>query len=186
MSENPNMPNDSIPTNSNGAARWRICLHEAGHAVAGRVLLGQSTKAIVFDDTYGVAYVGNQEVISTNEEALTIAAGKAAEALIGTCPPPGFAPAPPLATTYRESATALLEEIKTTAVSDAVKLAHWSILYCENRPHRWARNYYHLMDRADEFVKEHKEEIVKVATGLFAQGIVTLPAKPEEGMANAD
>ena len=169
-------------------ARWRICLHEAGHAVAAHQLINQKVTAVVFDCNYGVAYqdVGKDH-IDTTEDALVVAAGKAAMTLSSAYPPPHFAPTTLLEFAYPEVASVLLGDIKATAVSDAVKLAQWAIRHVEDRPNRWARNYYRLMDQAESFIQDHQLEIVEVATGLFARGIITLPAAPaKEGKTNAD
>lgn len=173
--------NDPPTINAPGEciARWRICLHEAGHAVAMRHNADQKVTAVVFDRHYGAAYQdGREDHVGTVEDALVTAAGKAAEMLVTSCPPPHFAPPPSLKATHPEVVEMLLGDIKATAVSDAVKLARWSIRHVEDRPHRWARNYYLLMERADAFVREHQYEIVEIATGLYARGIITLPASP--------
>jgi len=49
------------------------------------------------------------------------------------------------------------------------------------------RNYYWLCDQADLFVRNHRPEIVKIATELYVRGIITLPAAPaKEGNPNVD
>jgi hypothetical protein len=157
----------------------RTCLHEAGHAVAVRHLLKQDSTPAIFDNVSGAAYYnGATEEINTTDEAIMIAAGKVAGFLAQQYPPPDLPPAPPLTTTYPEQTTVLLEDIKAPGMSDAVRLAKWAVRDVEDRPHRWARNYYLLMDKTELFVRDHQQEIVEVATELFTHGIFRLPAAP--------
>ena len=44
-------------------ARWRVCLHEAGHAVAGQRLLKRTARAVVHDSQVGAAYIDRDNVV---------------------------------------------------------------------------------------------------------------------------
>jgi hypothetical protein len=154
-------------------------MHEAGHAVAVRHLLKKNATPVVFNDEWGAAYhTGGTEVIATTDEAVMIAAGGAAEALVRPNLPPSLPPAPPLTTTYPELANDLLNDIKATGLSDDVRLARWVIRGIEGRPYRWVRTYELLMDKTDMFIRENSDEIVRVARDLYTQGMIRLPAEP--------
>lgn len=172
-----NVPATAASRPGANIARWRIRLHEAGHAVAGYRLANQKVLAVVFDSNHGAAYPdGYEGHVVTVEDAIFIAAGQAAESLAHSYPEPRVEPAAPLATTYPEVAAVLMNQIRAESVSDAVILAQWAIRHVEDRPHRWARNYYLLVNKAEAFVREHQQEIVEVAAGLYARGIITLQA----------
>ena len=165
--------------------RWKVCLHEAGHAVAGKVLFKHSTKAIVFDDDCGAAYCDYDGTRPRSfEGALTTAAGDAAHALADLHSQPQVPPAPAMVVAYPEEATPLRAQLLKECVPDAVALARWCIGGIETQPDRWANRLHWIRREARLFVARHQQEIVQVATGLFAQGIVTVPAEPakEEGM----
>ena len=188
-------------------ARWKVSLHEVGHAVAAIRLLGfESVRAFVFDHQQGAAYFDLGEELNSEEEAVAIAAGKAGELLAQTHPVPMLAsrsallssvasppsptaspspspPSPPvpvpLTIAYPESVAPLLKQAKESPTDD-VRLARWSIRYVESRPQRWMKNYYGVCRRAEAFVREHELEIVEAATRLFERGIVTVPVEPAE------
>ena len=48
----------------------------------------------------------------------------------------------------------------------------------------WAVRHEWVMSSAEEFVEEHRREILEVATGLFTRGIIAIPAQPEKGVAH--
>jgi hypothetical protein len=76
-----------------GVRRWKTCLHEAGHAVAGHRLLKRTVKATVYDDGTGATYYYRQETAPRSfEEALTVAAGPAAGQLAESYAPPQPSP----------------------------------------------------------------------------------------------
>jgi hypothetical protein len=162
------------------AERWRISLHEGGHAVAGRRLLGQTARAVVYDDNCGAAYTGSGGVeAQLFEDALTIAAGPAAEALAADVAPPSLPSAPPLEATYGEGAKFIKEDMRRS-LRDPVIIARWCIAGVEGEPDRWANRFFWLQREAAIFVAMHRRAIVQAATDLFAHGIVTLPAEPAQ------
>ena len=72
-------------------AKWRVCVHEVGHLVAGSVLLKRPSQAMVFGDGSdgGVAYLGCKSFALSDDEAIAVAAGAIAEhTLSGKYPPP--------------------------------------------------------------------------------------------------
>jgi len=88
-----------------GVRRWKTCLHEAGHAVAGRHLLKRATGAAVFGNGSGVANLGNgADVPVSFREAMAAAAGEAAESLADKYAPPEVPLPVPLETAYPEIA----------------------------------------------------------------------------------
>jgi len=182
--------NDTMPApttaDERAASRWRISLHEGGHAIAGRRLLKQTARAVVYDDNCGAAYVGNGVEARSFEESLTIAAGPAAEALAVDVAPPAVPPAPPLEVTYGEKAAFIKNDIRES-LPDPVVIARWCIAGIEKEPDRWAKRFYWLRCEAEMFVAAHKQAIVRAATDLFTRGIITLPAEPaQKGIEHVD
>lgn len=162
-------------------ARWRAALHESGHVVAGRRLLGRTTRAAVFADGGGIADMGGgSPVPQSDAEALSVAAGIAAGVLADNCPPPQVLMSPPVETRYPQLAARLKTE-RQTIISDDTAIARWCIEGVESRPHRWARRHDWIHDQAASFVDAHKLEIFEVATALFGRGVITLPAEPAKG-----
>lgn len=157
-------------------ARWKTCLHEAGHAVAGRVLLKRSATAVVYDDDRGAAYLGNDgQIPRTFEDALVIAAGPEAEALADLYAPPPTPPPAPLTVTHPRGTAPLIAQMRES-LPDAVVIARWCIRGIENQPDRWAKRHCWIHREAQFFVGRHQQEIVEVAKQLFSSGLMTLPA----------
>lgn len=174
----PPAPDDQ-PTERAGVtvvARWRTCLHEAGHAVVGRALLGHTTRAAVFDDGWGVADVGDGGGVPVSDEsAFAVAAGPAAESLAEDYPHPQTAASQPLEIRYPATSVCVKARAEA-AMTDDVALARWCIAGFESRPLRWSRRYDWVYEQADALIARHEVEIVAVATSLFTCGIATLPA----------
>jgi len=157
-------------------ARWRVCLHEASHAVAGRHVFKQTTRAAVFSNDSGVADTGSGAGVPISfKGVLVTAAGHAAEHLARAYPPPQVALPVPLELTYPEHVKPLKEQLRQS-LPDAVAIARWCIGGIEKQPERWANRFHWIHREARLFVVRHQREIVEVATGLFARGIITLPA----------
>ena len=168
-------------------ARWRTCLHEAGHAVAGRALLGDTARAVVFGDDCGGAYLGSDaSALATFEQALAVAAGPAAEMLASRYTPPDGAPAKALETAYGEPAAALRKELRESP-TDAAAVARWCIAGVEDQPERWVNRFHWIHREARLFVAGHRDQVVETAAALYGRGIVTLPAEPaEKGVERVD
>ena len=162
-------------------ARWRVCLHEAGHAAAGRHFFKRTTRAVVFSNASGVADTGGggADVPTSFKGALVTAAGRAAERLVTAYPPPQVALPVPLEVAYPEPAAHLMADIPIL-MTDGVAVARWCIEGRETQPDVWAKRHDWVRDAAEDFVAEHQQEIVEAAMGLFARGILTLPAQAEE------
>ena len=158
--------------------RWKTSLHEAGHAVAGRVAMKRTVRAAVYEAGIGAAYLDIESVPRTFEEALAVAAGPAAEALAENhMPPQASPPPPPLTTTHAYAVAPLVAQLRWSP-RDAVAIARWCIRGIEDQPDRWAKRFYWIRREADIFVARHRQEIVDVAADLYEQGIVTLEAEP--------
>lgn len=159
-------------------ARWRLCLHEAGHAVAGRVLLSNTARAVVFDDGCGAAYMGDDRTGADGfERVLAIAAGPAAESLADRYTPPESAPAPALEATCPELAAELKRDLGQWP-TDEQRIARWCIAWIEDQPERWVNRFHWIHHEARLFVAAHEGQIVQTAAVLYGRGIVTLPAEP--------
>jgi len=157
--------------------RWRTSLHEAGHGVAGRVLLNCAVKAVVYEADVGAAYLELEAAVPrTFQEVLMIAVGPAAETLVDGHAPPLESPPPPLTEAYPEEAAPLVSQLRQSP-SDAVRIAQWCVRGIECQPERWAKRFYWIHREADLFVARHQREIVEVAAGLYQRGIVTLEAE---------
>lgn len=161
-----------------GTRRWKTCLHEAGHAVAGHWLLKRRVKAAVYEADVGEAYLDIEAAVPrTFEEALSVAAGPAAEELADDMTPPQASPpAPALTVTHAEAVAPLVAQLRQSP-RDAVALALWCIRGIEGEPERWAKRFYWIRREAGLFVACHRQEIVAVAAELYARGIVTLEAE---------
>ena len=159
-------------------ARWRTCLHEAGHAVAGQALSTRPVKAAVYDDNLGAAYLDFSGVPRTFEEALAVAAGPAAEELAELHAPPQATPPVALAVAYPERTGPLMAQLRES-LSDTVAIARWCIGGIENQPDRWAKRPCWIHREARFFVSQHQHEIVEVAKRLFGTGLATLPVESE-------
>lgn len=161
------------------ARRWKTCLHEAGHIVAGRTALKRTVKAVVYNDGVGAAYLEiDGGLPRTFEEALAVAAGSEAEALAEAhAPPEASQPAPALTTTDSQSVKPMVTQLRRSP-SDAVALAQWCIRGIENEPDRWAKRCYWIRREANLFVARHQQQIVDAAKGLYANGFTTLEAEP--------
>jgi hypothetical protein len=162
-------------------------MHEAGHAVTGRVAMKRAVRAVVYDDNVGVAYLAIDGAIPRRfEEAVAVAAGPAAEALADLhTPPEESPPSPPLAATHPHAVAPLVAQLRQSP-SDAAAIAQWCIRGIENEPERWTKRFYWIHREAQIFVARHRREIVDVATGLFTCGIVTLPARPGSKVAQVE
>jgi hypothetical protein len=158
--------------------RWKTCLHEAGHAVAGRLPLKRTIKAVVYSDDVGAAYLEiDGGIPRTFEEALAVAAGPAAESLADQYAAPQVQPAPALEAAYPEPSVPLKAQLRQSP-SDAVAIARWCIGGVEKQPDRWIRRYNWIHREARILVARHRQEIVEAAVDLFRQGAVTLQAEP--------
>ncbi len=177
----PSLAEEIMAQEDAGVRRWKTCLHEAGHAVAGRRLLKRTVTAAVYEDDMGAAYLGAEDAIPrTFEEALSIAAGPAAEALADVHAVPQVSPpAPALTVTYPESATPLVAQLRQSP-PDHVAIARWCIGGVENQTERWANRFHWIHREAELFVARHQQEIVDAAEGLYTDGIITLPMRASE------
>ena len=187
MSSSPPETAPALPI-ADRKARWRTCIHEGAHMVAGGRLLGQTTRAAVFNDASGVADVGDGEndVPTSFKDALVTAAGSAAEFLADLYPPPQVALPVPLEVAYPESAGRLLTSV-ATMMTDDVAVARWCIRGRETQPDLWAGRHEWVRSGATEFVIENRHQVIEVATSLYGRGIVSLPAEPaKEGETDAD
>jgi hypothetical protein len=163
--------------------RWKTCLHEAGHVVAAKRLLGHATGAVVFDDGSGAAYVGGEEAPVGFKDARVRAAGPAAEKLADQYPPPDMPVPVPLEVAYPETAGPLKAEIPTL-LSDAEIIARWCIQGHEAEPNLWTLRHGFVTTSAEDYLAEHQQEVVEIATVLFGRGILVLPAGPAKGDAH--
>ena len=162
------------------AARWRVCLHEAGHAVAGRVMLKRTVRAVVYGDNVGAAYLDIADAIpATFGESLAIAAGPAAEALADSHPPPDAPLLVPLEVTYAEQVIPPREHLRE-CLPDHIAVARWCIGGIEKQPDRWAKRYNWIHREAQIFVARHRQEIVDVAMVLYVRGITMLQTELHE------
>ena len=138
--------------------RWKTCLHEAGHAVAGRHLLKRTTRAAVFGNGAGVADLGGG-----NDVPVSFREVKAAAAV-------------PLETAYPQNAGRLAAGV-AKMMPDETAIARWCIQGRESQPRLWSRRHRWVYSAAAEFVSEYQREIVAVAAQLYEKGVVTLLAE---------
>jgi hypothetical protein len=174
MTENQATTAVAAPVDPKITARWRVSLHEAGHAVAGRHLLRRTARAVVFDDPCGLADLGGEGAVPASfAEALATAAGPAAEVLAEHHAPPESPLAVPLEVTYAEEVKPLREKV-SRCMPDHIAVARWCIGGIEKQPDRWAKRYNWVHREARILVARHRQEIVEPARRLFERGLVTL------------
>jgi len=159
--------------------QWKMSLHEAGHAVAGRHLLKRTTRAAVFGNGFGVVDLGGgTDVPISFREAKAAAAGKAAESLASQFDPPEVQfPVLLLEETYPETAGPLVACV-AKLMPDETAIARWCIQGCEGQPWLWAKRHRWVYSAAAEFVSEYRREIVDIAAELYERGVVTLETEP--------
>ena len=168
------------------AAKWRSCLHECAHVLAGVLLLKRTSRALVFSGGGGVADIGGTSAVPQCEgEAIAAAVGEIAGLLSAKHPPPevpevagveGGGMLPCVDVERPEAAARIVAAMDSKeSLSDEEAVARWCILGCETRPYRWRRRYEWVVDRSHEFVSSHEREIVGLARKLFVWGSLTLP-----------
>lgn len=168
-------------TTNRSDERFTICMHEAGHAVAG-VILGGRVGGILLVADGGLAHVDH---LSPDSHAFMVASGPAGESLAVD----HEAPDTPQAD-YEEIATAELPEGTDRgfvwscsfadvegglrkAKSDDRSLAEWAIGGVEQYPEQWERRIKLARRVAAEIVRDHEAAIVRIAKQLFIHGRVT-------------
>ena len=173
-------------------AKWRSCFHEVAHLLAGVVLLKHDSRAMVFSDGGGVANIGGKGgVPRSDQEAIAVAAGDVAEAMLSEkYPPPDAETLPQIEVrpclderggTCSETANRIKAAMyDDTIMSDEEAIARWCIAGHETSPHRWKFRFDWLKDRAQEFVEDFEQELVSLAGQLFVLGTIALPANPAE------
>jgi hypothetical protein len=166
------------------SSRWETALHEAGHVVAGTLLL-RDTKcgAVVLESAGGMAFINVSEPLRTFNEALAIAAGSAAGELADRYPVPATEPAPVPAVRKDASPhqTSYPALSAMPSIPDSVRLARWCCEQCPDEPDRWAKRHVWIQREAEFFVRDHAQEIVAFATQLYVHGFFTQSRmKPEQ------
>jgi hypothetical protein len=159
--------------------RWRVCLHEAGHAQYGLVKLGDKTGyAVVLSDSDGVYTPGIDAVPGSFDEAACRACGRAAESLIDCYGPPECVPMLKPAVMPGPSDVSAFAEIKknvcdtrAAGFGDSEVVARWCVLGCASEPERWIRRHRVITRTAEYFVRCHAAEILGIARQLYADGI---------------
>jgi hypothetical protein len=158
--------------------RWRIACHEAGHVVAGVMLGGRVTGALIIA-TGGQALVDG---LYSDRFAFMIAAGPLSESLASSHEPPvceSVVNPEQLASTSvagveRDLAIAScfadLEAIPRSALSDDRHLAEWAITGREDQPQSWARRVEFCHHVAGQIVDKNAGAIVRIAEQLFIRG----------------
>ena len=173
--------------------RWSVCIHEAGHAVAARHLLGTAApRATVFDLGGGVGGMtddgGDSRIPKTFGGAVVIAAGKAAERFAASTPAPIVTPSRPIQKleTIAPLEAARLSKYMPDIQSDEQTLAEWCVVLPTTArqarahdPRRWRERLLRAKWAARQFVIEHRIEILRVAERLYREGAVIL--EDEEG-----
>jgi len=172
----------SSPADEMLRARWVSSLHEVGHVLAGVLLMNTTSRAMVFSGGGGVASIGStRDVPQSEEEAIAVAAGEAAESLARRYSWPQVELKPCLDVEQPEAAQRITTPtVDGTRMSDEVAIARWCIEGRERWSSAWKRRFEWLEDRAYAFVKTYEREIVALAEKLFVWGVITLPAEPAE------
>jgi hypothetical protein len=131
---------------------------------------------MVFGDGSGVAAVGGG-VPASFKEAMVAAAGICGDMLgLLYTPPKGVSATP--ADVADPDTSQRVHAAMGAIMSDRVALARWAILDHESKPLTWVARHEWVLSSAQEFVLEHRHEILETATDLFTRGIVNLPAEP--------
>jgi hypothetical protein len=159
--------------------RWRISLHEAGHAIYGQLKMGDTSgHAVVLENLSGAYAFENEIPIVTFDRAILAACGPAAEELAGQFEPPKESPKPKKAVCPGPSEVSAFKEIQksirgtvTQGFSDDEIVAKWCVLGCPSSPERWVRRHRIVTETAKMFVSFHAEQILCVARELYLTGV---------------
>jgi hypothetical protein len=161
--------------------RWKIALHESGHAVSAIVRGGRCDGVALLDDDSGLCQTGE---LLGNRDAYCIAAGPAAERLAEEYPAPDCTPP--------ESRTLTVDEIEQLPLFDTARLvacqmaktadtrrkfssddrllAEWAISGNESDPESWAGRVAYAHEMAAEIVRHNAATIARIAEQLFVRG----------------
>ena len=158
--------------------RWWICLHEAGHVAAMWFLKKERlVGAYVSGD---IACSLDNGHADTWNDAIMVAAGRAAEELAGRAkPPPLPGGRPQLDPILSTPSFHAKERREYPQVPDHVWLARWTITGLENWPERWAPRIRQVQREAERFVAHRAHFIVRLAEQLYLHGLI-LPEDVEE------
>lgn len=163
------------------AARWRVALHEAGHAVAALALTPRRTvRAVLLAGGGGLTFAGDAGGLLG---ALVSAAGPAAERLAALHPAP---PLPswrdggdePLAAPVVDGARGLAcRRLLERGDVDGDLVTAWCTRGGAGRApdwRRWREELVRLRWAARRFVREHANEILAAAARLYVEGELVL------------
>ena len=161
-------------------ARWRAALHECGHLVCARHLLGERGVAAVWAGGGVACVAGEDGPARTFRSAVLCECGREAEKLARECPPPAEAPRP-LEVADPGLAGRLCERT-AAAMDDATAAACWATAYLAvgrdgGRRLNWRDVRQRLVRSratARAFVREHSAEITTAARRLYLCGLLTL------------
>ena len=166
--------------------RWKISLHESGHAVAASRMLAIRAVAVLLPGDGGCCS-GNEGPATGLNDAVVAQAGPSAECLASRHAPPDDISADMSivpAMKINPGAVARLTAEARQAVPDAAFVANWCTLQHPTEPIRWRRRYELVQQVTREFISKHELEIIDTARRLFRRGIAVceppeLPAEQE-------
>tara|TARA_R110002049_G_scaffold72490_7_gene187569 strand:- start:154450 stop:154998 length:549 start_codon:yes stop_codon:yes gene_type:complete len=158
--------------------RWRVAIHEAGHAIAALELGGETNGVILTAQSSGLALVDG---LHGDCDAFMSAAGTAAEYLADqhTAPdepittPQQIAADDIPADSHRDFATACsFADLPTprSSIPDDVRIARWAIAGRESDPDCWAGRVDFAKYVAEKIINANVDRIVAVASQLFIRG----------------
>lgn len=162
--------------------RWTVAIHEAGHAVAAFVLTGTRVVATLHENGGGAAWP--HEELSPTDTAIMTAAGPLAESLANRYAAPDIPPVarntpspalPTLETVATIETAAELKSVFTKSIADHVVIARWCIAGLEKHPQRWVQRHAWVQTLAARLIRDHEQQIVKVARVLYLRGVVSVP-----------
>lgn len=161
-------------------ARWRTAIHEAGHVITSMIFAPKKwNTTVILPNLGGLAY--NCADFPEIQNAIIMAAGRAAEQLIKTCPVPATPQqAPSLGNPLGNAFNKLPKEFKETlAVDNAIgesderRLALYAIAGHELKPEEWLPRLREVERQAAVLVRQYRPSILIVATELFKAGYLS-------------
>jgi hypothetical protein len=162
--------------------RWRIAIHESGHAVACLALNGECNGLMLHMDG-GMAFIEN---LFQDRHAYMVAAGPLSERLATEYEAPScevvsldeVAENPPTEgdkTFAQWTTVANISGINRGSDSDDRSLALWAIGGRESEPDTWARRVEFACMVAGEIVEKNQAAILRIGRSLFQRGALTAP-----------
>ena len=159
--------------------RWQVAVHESAHGVAAIALGGTCSQLSVHSDGGGMAFIRG---LIPFDNAVAVAAPKAASEILGDVQAPAIEPTTELLD-VRTSVADLTPREKLANIAarfpphstptDEQVIAAYCINGVEHEHERWAERYHLVHHIAYQVVRNHRDQILRVARELFMRGVLS-------------